>query len=165
MAILTNLFCPAYTLNLIHKIILKSIRLKLAILPPKILQKITKVAISQNPILLKCHSPKSLLFLHFSMNLSETFRININRDFAQTNHGRFFGSNFFGGLNQKSAMISMCKIHIYIDSERFRQIHRKNVGGVGFLVNDTWAKWDFEKCHFGQFFEYFGGYNCQFWSD
>ena len=32
----------------------------------------------------------------------------------------------FGALNQKSAMISMCKIHnIYIDSERFRQIHRK----------------------------------------
>ena len=29
----------------------------------------------------------------------------------------------FGGLNQKSAMIS--KIHIYIDSECFRQIHRK----------------------------------------
>ena len=29
----------------------------------------------------------------------------------------------FGGLNQKSAMISMCKIHIYIDSESFRQIH------------------------------------------
>ena len=31
-----------------------------------------------------------------------------------------FGLNFFRGLNQKSAMISMCKIHIYIDSERFR---------------------------------------------
>ena len=38
----------------------------------------------------------------------------------------------------------MCKIHIYIDSESFRQILLKNVEGVGFLVNDTWAKWGFE---------------------
>ena len=57
---------------------------------PKQLQKLTKVAISQNPILPKCHSPKSLLLLHFSMNLSETFRIDVNMDFAHTNHGRFF---------------------------------------------------------------------------
>ena len=35
----------------------------------------------------------------------------------------FSAQIFFGGLNQKSAMISMCKIHIYIDSESFRQIH------------------------------------------
>ena len=56
---------------------------------PKILQKITKMAISQNPILPKCHSPKSLLLLHFSMNLSETVRINVNMDFAHTNYGRF----------------------------------------------------------------------------
>ena len=55
----------------------------------KKLQKLTKVAISQNPILPKCHSPKSLLLLHFSMNLSETFRIDVNMDFAHTNHGRF----------------------------------------------------------------------------
>ena len=34
----------------------------------------------------------------------------------------FWAQNFFGGLNQKSATISMCKIHIYIDSESFRQI-------------------------------------------
>ena len=34
----------------------------------------------------------------------------------------FWAQIFFGGLNQKSAMISMCKIHIYIDSESFRQI-------------------------------------------
>ena len=27
--------------------------------------------------------------LHFAMNLSETFRINVNMDFAHTNHGRF----------------------------------------------------------------------------
>ena len=40
----------------------------------------------------------------------------------------FFGFRaqiFFGGLNQKSARKIMCKIHIYIDSERFRQIHLK----------------------------------------
>ena len=37
--------------------------------------------------------------------------------------GGGFGLIFFGGLNQKSAMISICKIHIYIDSESFRQIH------------------------------------------
>ena len=29
------------------------------------------------------------LLLHFSMNLSETFRINVNMDFAHTNRGRF----------------------------------------------------------------------------
>ena len=51
----------------------------------------------------------------------------------------FLAQNFFGGLNQKSAMICMCKIHIYINSETFRQIHLK-----GFLVNDTLAKWGFE---------------------
>ena len=56
------------------------------------------------------HSPKSLLLLHFSTNFSETFRINVNMDFAQTNHG------FFGFWAQ----------------------------GVGFFVNDTWAKWGFE---------------------
>ena len=38
-------------------------------------------------------------------------------------------------------MISICEIHIYIDFER----SWKNVGGVGFLVIATWAKWDFEK--------------------
>ena len=69
-------------------------------------------------------------------------------DFAHTNHGRFFldfwPQIFFGGLNQKSAIISMCKIHIYIDSERFQTNSLKNVGGVGFLVNDTWAKLGFE---------------------
>ena len=88
---------------------------------PKKLQKLTKVAISQNPILPKCHSPKSLLLLHFSMNLSETFRIDVNMDFAHTNHGRFFwilGSNVFW--------------------------RSRLFGGVGFLVNDTWAKWGFE---------------------
>ena len=35
----------------------------------------------------------------------------------------FWAQNLFGGLYQKSALISMCKIHIYIDSERFRKIH------------------------------------------
>ena len=67
----------AFTLTLMYKPILKSIRPKLAILSPKILQKVTKMAVSQNPILPKCHSPKSLLLPHFSMNLSETFRINV----------------------------------------------------------------------------------------
>ena len=66
---------------------------------PKILQKVTKMAISQIPILPKCHSSKS-----------------------PANFG-FWAQIFFGGLNQKSASISMCKIHIYIDSECFRQIH------------------------------------------
>ena len=33
--------------------------------------KIIKVAISENTILPKCHSPKSLLLLHFSMNFSK----------------------------------------------------------------------------------------------
>ena len=37
---------------------------------PKNTQKIPKMAISQNPILPKCHSPKRLLLIHFSMNLS-----------------------------------------------------------------------------------------------
>ena len=83
----SNLFCPAFTLTLIYKPSLKSIRPKLAILSQKKLQKLTKVAISQNPILPKCHSPKSLLLLHFSMNLSETFRIDVNMDFAHTNYG------------------------------------------------------------------------------
>ena len=44
--------------------------------------KITKMAISQNYILPKCHLPKSLLLQHFSINLSETFRINLNMDFS-----------------------------------------------------------------------------------
>ena len=119
----SNLFCPLFTLILIYKPSLESIRPKSAILFPKRLQKLTKVAISQNPISPKCHSPKSLLLLHFSTNLSETFRINVNMDFAHTN--RFWAQIFFGGLNQKSATISMCKIHIYIDSESFRQIRWK----------------------------------------
>ena len=46
------------------------------------LLKTTKMAISQNAILANCQSPKSLLLLHFSMNLSETFRIGLNMDFA-----------------------------------------------------------------------------------
>ena len=96
MAILANLldmnfkfFFQAFTLTLIYKPSLKSIRLKLAIVSSKILQKLTKVAISQNPILPKCHSPKSLLLLHFSINLPETLRINVNTNFAHTNHGQF----------------------------------------------------------------------------
>ena len=50
---------------------------------------ISQIATSQNPILPKCHTPKNLLLLHFSMNLSETFRIMVNMDFAHTSQGRF----------------------------------------------------------------------------
>ena len=64
------MFCPVFTVTLIYKPILKSIRPKLFILSPLILQKITRMAISQKPTLPKCHSPKSLLLLHSSMNLS-----------------------------------------------------------------------------------------------
>ena len=46
--------------------------------------KTLKMAISRNAILTKCQSPKPLLFLHFSMNLSETFRIDVNIDFANS---------------------------------------------------------------------------------
>ena len=80
-----KLVYPKFTLTLIYNPNLKSIRPKSAIVSAKILQKITKMAISQNLILPKCHSPKSLL-LHFSMNLSETVRINVNMD---------LGSKFF----------------------------------------------------------------------
>ena len=52
---------------------------------PQKIQKLTKVAISQNPILHKCHSPKSLLLLHFLMNLSETFRINVKMNWRHIN--------------------------------------------------------------------------------
>ena len=41
------------------------------------------------PILPRCHSPKSLLLLHFTMNLSQTLRINVNMDFAHTYRSRF----------------------------------------------------------------------------
>ena len=79
--------------NLINKPILKSIGPKLAILSPKKKPpKITKMAISQNPILPKCHSPKSLLHLHFSMNLPETCRIDVNMDFTNTNCSRFLAA-------------------------------------------------------------------------
>ena len=40
------------------------------------------MAISQKPILPKSQSPKSLLLLHFLINLSETFAIDVNIDFA-----------------------------------------------------------------------------------
>ena len=38
-----------------------------------------------------------------------------------------FGLTFFGGLNQKTATICMCKIHIYINSDSFRLL-----GKMGF---------------------------------
>ena len=43
------------------------------------LRKTTKMVISQNAIMAKCQSPKSLL-LHFLTNLSETFRIDVNSE-------------------------------------------------------------------------------------
>ena len=46
------------------------------------LQNPIKMAISQNAILAKCQSPKSLLLLHFFINLSETVRIDVNMDFT-----------------------------------------------------------------------------------
>ena len=73
MAILANLLdmnfkfvFPSININfdIQTKYSLESIRPKLAILSSKILQNLAKVAISQNPILPKRHSPKSLL-LHF----------------------------------------------------------------------------------------------------
>ena len=67
----------------------------------------TKMAISQNPILPKCHPPKILLLLHFSMNLTEIFRMNVNTGFW------ILGSTFFGSLNQKSATISMSGLSIW----------------------------------------------------
>ena len=41
----------------------------------------------------------------------------------------------------------------------------ENLEGVGFLVNDTWANGVLRYGHFGEFLEYFGGYNGQFGSD
>ena len=108
---ISNLFCLIFTLTLIYKPSLKSIRPKLAVLSRKKLQKLTKVAISQNPILPKCHSPKSLLLLNFSMNLSETFRIDVNMDFAHTNHGRFLfrpQKNFEPKIQKKRFIYEVC---------------------------------------------------------
>ena len=85
----SNLFCPSFILTLIYKPSLKSIRPKLTILSSKKLQKINERATSQNPILPKCHSPKSLVLLHFAMILYETFRINVNIDFVHINRDRF----------------------------------------------------------------------------
>ena len=55
-----------------------------------ILLKPPKMSISQNSILAKCQSPKSLLLLHYSMSLFETFRINVNVDFANNIRKRIF---------------------------------------------------------------------------
>ena len=76
----SNLFCPSFTLILRCKPNEKSIRPKLTIWDPK---NHKNGHISKCQILAKFQSPKSLLLLHFSMNLSETFRIGINIDFAK----------------------------------------------------------------------------------
>ena len=59
MVIGLQFFCLVFTVTLINKPILKSIRPKLFILSQLILQKITKMAITQNPILPKCHLSKA----------------------------------------------------------------------------------------------------------
>ena len=48
------------------------------------------MAISQNAILAKWQSPKSLLFLHFLINLSQSFKIDVIMDFANNIGGGFF---------------------------------------------------------------------------
>ena len=53
----------------------------------------------------------------------------------------FWAQNFFGGLTQKSAMISIYKIHNYIDSESFME---KCSPGVGIFGNHHLGKWNFE---------------------
>ena len=47
----------------------------------------------------------------------------------------FWAQSFFGGLCAKSIFTSILKV-----SDKFIEKCR----GVGFLVNDTWAKWGFE---------------------
>ena len=91
MAILANLLdmdfkfvLPSIHINFDRQTNFKVNQTQISHSIPKNTSKITKVALSQNPILPKCHSPKSLLLLHFSMNLSGTFRINVNMDFAHT---------------------------------------------------------------------------------
>ena len=80
------------------------------------------MAISQNPILPKCHSPKSLLLLHFSMNLSETFRINVNMDFAHTERGRFFieASKKILSLKSKNSLLPYLWF-LWVASSRFKR--------------------------------------------
>ena len=81
----------------------------------------------------QCHSPKSLLLLHFSMNLSETFRINVNMDLAHTNCGLFFYSgpqkNFepkiqdlfldARGIFLNNKILTLWKTYTYILIRRF----------------------------------------------
>ena len=74
----TNLFCPPFALILRDQPIWMSVGPKLTILSSKN----TKMAISQNVILAKRKLPKYLLLLYFSMNLTGTFRIDVNMDFT-----------------------------------------------------------------------------------
>ena len=128
---------------------------KLAILSPKILHKITIMAISQNPILPKCHSPKSLLLLNFSMNLSKCFRINVNIDFAHTNRSRFF----YLGLQKKFWAQNLKKPGFFKDLHwfwNFQTNSLKNVGGVGFLVNDIGQNGVLRYGYYSDFWSIFG---------
>ena len=63
----------------------------------------------------------------------------------------FFGSWAQIILEAKLKIPLIFEIHIYIDSESFRQIHKK-LGGVGIFVIDTWPKWCFEIWPFLWFF-------------
>ena len=57
------------------------------------LQKATKWPYLKVPFCPSVNNQKAcLLLLHFSMNLSETLRIDVNMDFANNNH---LGSKFF----------------------------------------------------------------------
>ena len=84
----SHLFFPLFTLILIYEPILKSIMQTQIrhIIPKKSLK--WPYLNSPIPILPKCHSLKGLLLLHFSMNLSGMF--NVNMDFANNNCSRFF---------------------------------------------------------------------------
>ena len=77
----SDLFCPLFTLILIYKLSLESIR------------------------------PKSAFYSQ--------------KDSKNSPKWPYLKTPFRPSLNQKSVMISMCKIHIYIDSESFRQIRWK----------------------------------------
>ena len=57
--------------------------------------------------------------IYINFHIHTNFEVKKCKPKIQKNRAQIF----FGGLNKKSAMISMCKFHIYIDSERFRKIY------------------------------------------
>ena len=65
------------------------------------------MSISQNAILAKCQSPKSLLLLHFLMNLPETCRIDVNIWISQMSGFLvLFFKNFEPKKKQKSFFLN-----------------------------------------------------------